>query len=74
MPVTAHWAQARGHGGGKNNQQALEATKQHYRRYAKRQMTWFRADKRIRRLPADDGSVIAAWIDELIRQSAEEPD
>ena len=27
---------------------AVEATKQHHRRYAKRQMTWFNADKRVR--------------------------
>ncbi|MBI2434559.1 MAG: tRNA (adenosine(37)-N6)-dimethylallyltransferase MiaA, partial [Candidatus Hydrogenedentes bacterium] len=26
---------------------ALDATKQHHRRYAKRQLTWFRADERV---------------------------
>jgi len=47
--------------------EALEATKQHHRRYAKRQMTWFRSDKRIRWLPADDETAIAAWVEETAR-------
>ena len=34
---------------------AVELVKRRSRNYAKRQLTWFRADKRIRWLPADDG-------------------
>lgn len=33
---------------------ALAATRLHHRRYAKRQMTWFRPDKRIRWLPVSE--------------------
>jgi tRNA dimethylallyltransferase len=33
---------------------AVELIKQRTRNYAKRQLTWFRADKRIRWLPADE--------------------
>ncbi len=32
---------------------AVAATQQHHRRYAKRQMTWFRGDKRVHWLPCD---------------------
>ena len=34
---------------------AVELIKRRTRNYAKRQLTWFRADKRIRWLPADEG-------------------
>ncbi|HOK08184.1 MAG TPA: tRNA (adenosine(37)-N6)-dimethylallyltransferase MiaA [Candidatus Hydrogenedens sp.] len=33
--------------GEQNLKEAIEHTKQHHRRYAKKQLTWFRADKRI---------------------------
>ncbi len=39
---------------------ALEATKQHHRRYAKRQLSWFRADPRIHWLPVDNETRNAA--------------
>ena len=37
-----------------NLPEAVELIKQRTRNYAKRQLTWFRADKRIRWLPADE--------------------
>ena len=43
-------------------EETLEATQQHHRRYAKRQMTWFRADKRIQWLPATDAKTIEDWM------------
>ena len=49
LPVSRHWgiemaAYLRGETG---LEEAAEATRQHHRRYAKRQLTWFKADKRI---------------------------
>lgn len=35
---------------------AVEATKLHHRRYAKRQIAWFRGDSRVHWLPSDAGS------------------
>ena len=35
-------------------EEAIEATKMHHRRYAKRQLTWFRGDKRIHWLKCDE--------------------
>jgi len=43
-------------------EETLEATQQHHRRYAKRQMTWFRADKRIHWLPAAEAKTIENWV------------
>ncbi len=48
--------------------EAAEMTKQHHRRYAKRQMTWFRGDKRIQWLSATDEPAIATWIDDMAGQ------
>ncbi len=47
---------------------AVEAAKFHHRRYAKRQMTWFRAEKRLHWLDAGDGTVPA----EILADRAEE--
>ncbi len=47
---------------------AVEAAKFHHRRYAKRQMTWFRAEKRLYWLDAGDGTVPA----EILADRAEE--
>lgn len=44
---------------------ALEATRMHHRRYAKRQLTWFRADPRIHWLPAD--TALMAGLDIALR-------
>ena len=46
----------------------MEAAKFHHRRYAKRQMTWFRAEKRLYWLDAGDGTVPA----EILADRAEE--
>lgn len=40
--------------GEKTMDEAIEATKQHHRRYAKRQLTWFRADPRIHWIKANN--------------------
>ena len=48
-------------------EEAIEAAQQHHRRYAKRQMTWFRADKRICWLPAEEPDVVSSWIESTAR-------
>jgi len=48
--------------------ETVEATQQHHRRYAKRQMTWFRADKRIQWLPAEDRNAIEDWVNSTVEQ------
>ncbi len=48
--------------------ETIEATKQHHRRYAKRQISWFRADKRVHWLPAENTTAIATWIDDITAQ------
>ena len=45
-----------------NLEEAIEATKQHHRRYAKRQLTWFRADPRVHWLPASPGQSVAEYV------------
>lgn len=50
---------------------AVELIKQSSRRYAKRQMTWFRRMPYIRWLNADDPQAFAASLDEMARQVAE---
>ena len=41
---------------------ALEATKMHHRRYAKRQLTWFRGDGRVQWLEVEDSTSIEALL------------
>ena len=49
-------------------EEAVEAMKQNTRRFAKRQLTWFRADPRIEWMPApDDGNVTSLAEDILAR-------
>lgn len=48
-------------------EETLAATQQHHRRYAKRQMTWFRADKRIHWLPAEDQQAIEEWMNKTVQ-------
>jgi tRNA dimethylallyltransferase len=45
---------------------AVEATKQHHRRYAKRQLTWFRADDRIHWLRADSMTGVETHAEQAI--------
>ena len=45
-------------------EETLGATQQHHRRYAKRQLTWFRANKKIHWLPAEDKQGIEDYLDE----------
>ena len=45
---------------------AIVATKQHHRRYAKRQLTWFRSDKRIHWLPASEESATAELLEGVL--------
>lgn len=47
---------------------ALDATRQHHRRYAKRQMTWFRADKRIHWLPCARNEDLMDYAAQICRQ------
>lgn len=47
-------------------EEAAEAMKQNTRRFAKRQLTWFRADKRIIWLPATSGTPMAHWVEEVL--------
>ena len=49
----------------------IAATQQHHRRYAKRQMTWFRGDKRIQWIPATDENAIADWLNATVAQFCE---
>jgi tRNA dimethylallyltransferase len=42
--------------GEQSREAALEATKMHHRRYAKRQLSWFRGDRRIQWLEAEKGT------------------
>ena len=50
---------------------AVELIKQSSRRYAKRQMTWFRRMPYIRWMNADDPQAFAGSLDEMARQVAE---
>jgi len=52
--------------GEKTLDEAVEATKMHHRRYAKRQLTWFRGDERIHWLPATPGGSATASIDQIL--------
>lgn len=52
-------------------EETVAATQQHHRRYAKRQMTWFRGDARVDWLPAHDADAVAAWIDATVRRIAD---
>jgi tRNA dimethylallyltransferase len=45
---------------------AIENIKTHSRRYAKRQMTWFRKDESIRWFDADDNAGITAFVRQII--------
>jgi tRNA dimethylallyltransferase len=42
--------------GEKSMEEALEATKMHHRRYAKRQLTWFRGDTRVQWLEVEEST------------------
>lgn len=53
--------------GNQSLDEALATIKQHHRRYAKRQMTWFRADKRIQWLAAEQYSDLAAMVEAVVR-------
>jgi tRNA dimethylallyltransferase len=46
--------------------EAIAATKQHHRRYAKRQLTWFRADPRIQWLEMNEGADPGALANKII--------
>ena len=48
-------------------EEAVEATKQHHRRYAKRQLTWFNADKRIHWLECSETLDVDALVVETMR-------
>lgn len=45
---------------------AIEATKMHHRRYAKRQIAWFRGDPRVRWLPATEDSPMTRHAEEVL--------
>ncbi|HNZ48385.1 MAG TPA: tRNA (adenosine(37)-N6)-dimethylallyltransferase MiaA [Candidatus Hydrogenedentes bacterium] len=47
-------------------EEAVEAARMHHRRYAKKQLTWFRADKGIHWLPCCPASGIAAMADQVM--------
>ena len=49
-------------------EETVAATQQHHRRYAKRQMTWFRSDKHIQWLPAADENAIRNWLEATVAQ------
>jgi tRNA dimethylallyltransferase len=53
--------------GGQSLEQAAAATKLTTRRFAKRQLTWFRPDKRIHWLPATDDTPTANHIEAVLR-------
>ena len=46
-------------------EEAVEATKQHHRRYAKRQLTWFRGDPRVNWLPAGEETRIDQQVERI---------
>ena len=46
--------------------ETVEATQQHHRRYAKRQLSWFRADKRVQWLPAEEDKAVKEWLDGMV--------
>jgi tRNA dimethylallyltransferase len=48
--------------------EAIAATKQHHRRYAKRQLTWFRADSRIQWLEMNEGADPGAFANTIIEE------
>ena len=45
---------------------ALEATKMHHRRYAKRQLTWFRAEPRVHWIPAAPDTDVSAYLEQTL--------
>jgi len=45
---------------------AIAAAKQHHRRYAKRQLTWFRADARVQWIPATPDTSAAALAEQIL--------
>ncbi len=52
--------------GEKQLDEAIAASQQHHRRYAKRQLTWFNADPRIHWLPAGPGVTLEEQLDALL--------
>lgn len=48
-------------------EQAADATRQHHRRYAKRQLSWFRADKRVHWLDCTEPVDMAVLVEETLR-------
>ncbi len=48
-------------------EQVVDATKQHHRRYAKRQLTWFRGDARIHWLRASPDTPAAHYLEGALR-------
>ena len=55
--------------GNQSLEDAIEATKMHHRRYAKRQLTWFRGDKRIHWLPYDGTAPVKDLADNCLSQA-----
>lgn len=53
--------------GGQSLDEVVAATKQHHRRYAKRQLTWFRGDARIQWLRASEDTPVAAYLEGALR-------
>ena len=53
--------------GERSLEEALEATRQYHRRYAKRQISWFNADKRVHWLDCGELPDIEALADETLR-------
>ena len=53
-------------GGTKGMEEAIEATKMHHRRYAKRQLTWFRGDERVQWLEVDDRTTTQQLLDRTL--------
>jgi len=51
---------------------ALDTTRRNVRHYAKRQITWFRADKTVRWLPATPETPVSALADEVLREMPRE--
>lgn len=45
---------------------AIEATRMHHRRYARRQISWFRGDKRVTWLPVDETAVVSHLADQAL--------
>jgi tRNA dimethylallyltransferase len=54
-------------------EEAVEATKMHHRRYAKRQISWFRGDDRITWVPASEATSPDALAGEVLRSIEDQP-